>query len=78
MPYQEIDEARKVKEFFDPNFTSPIGVFFIENLPILKLLKMKMKFFSGDYSAWTCLSKNRCHACLYQTKNLLIAVAKYF
>jgi hypothetical protein len=27
MPYQEIDEARKVEEFFDPNFTSPIEVF---------------------------------------------------
>ena len=27
MLYQEIDEARKVEEFFDPNFTSSIGVF---------------------------------------------------
>jgi len=32
---QEVDETRKTKEFFDPNFTSTAEVFFTENLPIL-------------------------------------------
>ena len=66
MSYQEIDEARKVKEFFDPNFTSPIGVFY-RKFTDFKITKngngvLQRRLFSCDYSATTCLSKNLCHA----------------
>ena len=36
--HQEIDEAQKAKEFFDPNFTTFAGDFFTKNLSTWELL----------------------------------------